>query len=30
MKVEAVKKDVPKSETAWRFGVDRATVKRWL
>ena len=27
--VESVKKDVPKSETARRFGVDRATVKRY-
>jgi len=27
-KVESVKKGVPKSETTWRFGVDRATVKR--
>ena len=26
--VESVKKGVPKSETARRFGVDRATVKR--
>jgi transposase len=29
-KVESVKKGVPKRETAWRFGVDHATVKRWL
>src|SRR5919206_281031 len=27
--VESVKKGVPKSETARRFGVDRATVKRY-
>ncbi len=27
-KVESVKKGVPKSETSWRFGVGRATVKR--
>jgi transposase len=27
--VEAVKKGVPKAETARRFGVDRATVKRY-
>ena len=27
--VESVKKVVPKSETARRFGVDRATVKRY-
>ena len=27
--VESVKKGVPKSETACRFGVDRATVKRY-
>ena len=27
--VESVKKGVPKSETAQRFGVDRATVKRY-
>ena len=27
--VESVKKAVPKSETARRFGVDRATVKRY-
>jgi transposase len=27
--VESVKKDVPKSETARRFGVDRATLKRY-
>ena len=27
--VESVKKDVPKAETARRFGVDRATVKRY-
>ena len=29
MIVESVKKGVPKSETARRFGVDRATVKRY-
>jgi transposase len=28
--VESVKKGVPKSETARRFGIDRATVKRLL
>lgn len=27
--VESVKKGVPKAETARRFGVDRATVKRY-
>ena len=27
--VESVKKGVPKSETTRRFGVDRATVKRY-
>lgn len=27
--VESVKKGLPKSETARRFGVDRATVKRY-
>jgi transposase len=27
--VESVKKGVPKAETAHRFGVDRATVKRY-
>ena len=27
--VESVKQGVPKSETARRFGVDRATVKRY-
>jgi transposase len=27
--VESVKKGVPKSETARRFGIDRATVKRY-
>jgi transposase len=27
--VESVKKSVPKAETARRFGVDRATVKRY-
>src|SRR3712207_6528205 len=27
--VESVKKGVPKAETACRFGVDRATVKRY-
>jgi transposase-like protein len=27
--VESVKKGVPKSETARRFGVDRATAKRY-
>jgi transposase len=27
--IESVKKGVPKSETARRFGVDRATVKRY-
>jgi transposase len=27
--VESVKKGVPKSETARRFGVDRATIKRY-
>ncbi len=27
--VESVKKGVPKSEAARRFGVDRATVKRY-
>jgi transposase len=27
--VESVKKRVPKTETARRFGVDRATVKRY-
>ena len=27
--VESVKKGVPKAETAQRFGVDRATVKRY-
>ena len=27
--VESVKKGIPKSETARRFGVDRATVKRY-
>ena len=27
--VESVKKGVPKSETARRFGVDRTTVKRY-
>ena len=27
--VESVKKGVPKSETARRFGVDRATLKRY-
>jgi transposase len=27
--VESVKRDVPKAETAHRFGVDRATVKRY-
>ncbi len=27
--VESVRKGVPKSETARRFGVDRATVKRY-
>jgi transposase-like protein len=27
--VESVKKGVPKSETARRFGVHRATVKRY-
>jgi transposase len=27
--VESVQKGVPKSETARRFGVDRATVKRY-
>ncbi len=27
--VESVNKGVPKSETARRFGVDRATVKRY-
>ena len=28
--VESVKKGVSKSETARRFGVDRATVKRYF
>ena len=27
--VESVKRDVPKAETAHRFGVDRATTKRY-
>ena len=27
--IESVKKGVPKAETARRFGVDRATVKRY-
>jgi transposase len=27
--VESVKKGVPKAETARRFGIDRATVKRY-
>jgi transposase len=27
--VESVKKGIPKAETARRFGVDRATVKRY-
>jgi transposase len=27
--VESVKKGVPKSETARRFGIDRATLKRY-
>jgi transposase len=27
--VESVKKGVPRGETARRFGVDRATVKRY-
>jgi transposase len=27
--VESVKRDVPKAETAHRFGIDRATVKRY-
>jgi transposase len=27
--VESVKKGVPRAETARRFGVDRATVKRY-
>jgi transposase-like protein len=27
--VESVKKGVPKSETARRFGVERATLKRY-
>jgi DNA invertase Pin-like site-specific DNA recombinase len=27
--VKSVKKGVPKAETARRFGVDRATVKRY-
>jgi transposase len=27
--IESVKKGIPKAETARRFGVDRATVKRY-
>jgi transposase len=27
--IESLKKGVPKAETARRFGVDRATVKRY-